>query len=369
MIRPGQLVALIVAGVALAGTGVWLVSRQGRDTTPQMQAPVLQLTQGDLNSVSQVHLFKGDGSHATLKHEGSRWIVAERDYPADTGQVRKLLLDLASLKTEEQKTADPALYAKLGVADPAGATTTSIGVDIDLKGKTQRLIVGKTSGTDAVYVRVAGQPQSLLVTPQLTPDADPRHWLDRSLLDISPDQVTAIDIKVQGTPAYDIKRAAAGGGADFVVSPIPKGRTLADAGAAASQAATLAGLQFDDVRKAGAVAATAQAIFQTRDGLTLTIGGIKDGELRYVTVVAAATTPAAQAQARDLNARLAGWQFELPGYRYDGLFKPLEQLLVPKKTKTSASSGPDSAPNQSPISSHAAPTTLPFGPKAQGDSH
>jgi hypothetical protein len=362
-------VSLIVAGVALAAAGVWLVSRQSSDSTPPVQAPVLQLTPDALNSVTQVHIFKGDGSHVTLKHEGTRWIVAERDYPADTGQVRKLLLDLAALKSEEQKTADPALYSKLGVADPAGASTTSIGVDIDLKGKTQRLIVGKTSGTDAVYVRVAGQAQSLLVTPQLTPDADPRHWLDRSLLDISPDQVTAIDIEVRGTPDYGIKRSAAGAADNFVVRPIPKGRKLADAGAAAAQAGTLAGLQFDDVRKAGTIAAAAQAVFTTREGLTLTIAGIKDGELRYIRVTASATAPAAQAHARDLNARVAGWEFELPGYRYDGLFKPLEQLLVPKPSKAPASSAPGSAPNQSPIGSRAAPTNLPFGPKAQGESH
>jgi hypothetical protein len=366
MIRPAQVLSLIVAGIALAGAGVWLVSRQGAEGTPQPQSQVLQLSPDALNSVTRLHIFKGDGSHATLKHDGNRWILAERDYPADTGQVRKLLLDLASLKAEEQKTADPALYSKLGVADPTAAATTSIGVDIDLQGKTQRLIVGNTSGTQSVYVRVAGQAHSLLASPQLAPDADPRHWLDRSVLDLAPDQVSAIDIKMQGSPDYSIKRSAAGASSDFVVSPIPKGRKLADPSAPASQAAALAALQLDDVRKAGTVAATAQAIFQTRDGLRLTIAGIKDGELRYITVAANATAPVAQDRARDLNARLAGWEFELPGYRYDGLFKPLEQLLVPNKR---ASSGLTASPNQSPVTPRAAPAPLPFGPKAQGDSH
>jgi hypothetical protein len=346
MIRPGQVVALIVAGVALAGAGVWLVSRHDTQGQPQAQTQVLQLTPEQLNSVTRVRIFKGDGSHVTLKRDGTRWIVTERDYPADTGLVRKLLLNLASLKREEQKTADPALYAKLGVEDPVGAQATSTGLDVDLNTQTQRLIVGKTSGTESVYLRVAGEAQSLLGSPQLTPDADPRHWLDHSLLDISPDQVSAIEIKVQGMPDYTIRRAA--GAADFVVNPIPKGRTLADPSAPTAQAGALAGLQLDDVRKAGTVTAAAQAIFQTRDGLTLTVVGIKDGELRYITVAANATAPAAQERARDLNARLAGWQFELPGYRYDGLFKPIEQLLVPKKPAASSSS-PLPAPKQSPV--------------------
>jgi hypothetical protein len=365
MIRPTQVMSLVVAGIALAGAGVWLVSRHGADGTADAQTQVLDLKQAELNSVSRLRIFKGDGSHATLRRDGSRWIVAERDYAADTGQVRKLLLDLASLQVEEQKTAEPALYSKLGVEEPSSVQATSTGLDIDLNGKTQRLIVGKTSGTRSVYVRVVGAKPSMLATPQLAPDADPRHWLDRSLLDLSPDQVTQLDIKVQGTPDYTIKRSAPGAAADFVVAPIPRGRQLADPSAPASQAAALAGLQFDDVRKAGTVPATAQAIFQTRDGLNLTLAGIKDGELRHITVVASATTPAAQARARELNARVAGWEFELPGYRYDGLFRPLEQLLVPNKP---ASSGP-AAPAQSPIAPGAAPTALPFGPKAQGDSH
>ncbi|HEY4341179.1 MAG TPA: DUF4340 domain-containing protein [Steroidobacteraceae bacterium] len=369
MIRPGQVVALIVAGVALAGAGVWLVSRHDTQGQPQVQSQVLQLTPEQLNSVTRVRIFKGDGSHVTLKHDGTRWMVTERDYPADTGLVRKLLLNLASLKREEEKTADPALYIKLGVEDPVGAQATSTGLDVDLSTKTQRLIVGKTSGTESVYLRVAGEAQSLLASPQLTPDADPRHWLDHSLLDISPDQVSAIEIKVQGTPDYSIKRAATGGAADFVVAPIPKGRTLADPSAPAAQAGALAALQLDDVRKAGTATAAAQAVFQTRDGLTLTIAGIKDGELRYITVAASATAPAAQAQARDLNARLAGWQFELPGYRYDGLFKPIEQLLVPKKPASSRSS-PLPAPKQSPVAPSAAPSALPIGPPNHaGDSH
>jgi hypothetical protein len=366
MIRPAQVATLIVAGVALAGAGVWLVSRHGAAGPTDAQAQVLQLTPDELNSVTRLRIFKGDGSHATLKHDGTRWIVTERDYPADTGQVRKLLLDLASLQVEEQKTADPALYAKLGVEEPTGVQASSTGLDIDRNGTTQRLIVGKTSGTRSVYLRVVGARPSVLATPQLAPDSDPRHWLDRSLLDISPDQVAAIDIKVQGTPDYSIKPPAAGAASDFVVTPLPPGRKLADPAAPAAQAGGLAGLQLDDVRKAGTVAATAQAIFQIRDGLTLTIAGIKDGELRYITVVASATAPAAQGRARDLNARLAGWEFELPGYRYDGLFKPLEQLLVPRKA---ASSGPAASPTQSPVTPNAAPTALPFGPKAQGDSH
>ena len=40
-----------------------------------------------------------------------------------------------------------------------------------------------------------------------------------------------------------------------------------------------------------------------------------------------------------LNAKTAGRAFEMAGYRYDAIFRPLEQLLVPK---------PPPAPPQKP---------------------
>jgi hypothetical protein len=357
VIRPAQVLSLVVAGVALAGVGVWLASRHGSDPS-EATGPVLALKQSDLNAVTRIRIFKGDGSQVTLTRDATHWLVAERGYPADTGQVRKLLLDLSALQIEEQKTSDPALYSKLGVEDPHGAQTGSTGVDIALNGKTLGLIVGKTSGTGSVFLRIAGTVQSLLASPQLTPDADPRHWLDRSLLDIAAEQVKEVDVKPASGPEYAVKRAAAA--ADYAVSPIPKGRELADPGAGATQAGALVGLQLDDVRKIGTLGPVAQSTFRTGDGLIITLAGIQDGETRYITATASAAAPAAQQRAQDLNARLSGWQFELPGYRYDTLFRPLEQLLKPLPApKPAASAKP-------PHSPAAAPIALPFGPPAQG---
>jgi hypothetical protein len=362
MIRPAQVLTLIVAGVVLAGAGVWLVSRHATDSSAEPEGQVLPLHPADLNAVTRLQIFKGDGSRTTLVRDATHWTVSQRDYPADSGQVRKLLLDLANLKVEEQKTADPALYPKLGVEEPRGAQAISTGLQIDVNGKSLGLIVGKTSGTSSVYVRVSGQAQSLLANPQLAPDADPRHWLDRTIVDIAPEQVTEIDLEPQDGPAYSIKRSAGGAAPDYTVSPLPKGRELADPSAPASQAGALAGLQLDDVRKAGTHAVVSHARFHTGDGLTLTITGIPEGETRHIALAAAGETPAAQQRAKDLNARLAGWEFELPSYRYEELFKPLEQLLKPK------SSAPAAKAANAPRSPVAAPKTLPFGPQGQSGS-
>ncbi len=358
MMRPGQILGLIVAGAVLVGAGLWLTSRQGgNESAEDAKGPVLALRRQDLNAVTRLNLYKGDGSHTTLSREASRWLVTERGYPADSGQVRKLLLDLSALQVEEQKTADPALYAKLGVEDPKSFQTGSTGLDIDVNGRTLGLIVGHSYGTRSVYLRLRGQGRSVLATPQLAPDADPRHWLDRALLDIAPERITQVAITPQGGPDYTVRRA----GSDFVVTPIPKGRELGDPAAAGSQAGALAGLQLDDVRRTGTQAAVAHATYVTTDGLTLTLSGIQDAEQRYISIAVSGSSPAAQTQARDLNARLAGWQFEVPGYRYDALFRPLEPLLNPKPVAAAAGS---SAPARSPVG---APARLPFGPQTGDD--
>jgi hypothetical protein len=348
--RASQVLSLAVAGLALAGVGLWLVSRREADSTAELSGPVLALKQNDLNAVTRLQIFKGDGSHVTLTRDATRWVVAERNYPADTGQVRKLLLDLSALQIEEQKTSDPALYAKLGVEDPRGAQTLSTGVTIDSNAKTLGLIVGKTSGTGAVYVRVTGSATSLLASPQLTPDADPRHWLDHSILDIAADQVNEVDVKTASGPEYVVKRSGSAGSPDYSVSPLPKGRELADPAAPAAQAGALVGLQLDDVRKPGTQAPVAHATFHTGDGLIIALAGIQEGETRYLTVTVSASAPAAQQRAQDLNARLAGWEFELPGYRYDTLFRPLEQLLKPLPApKAAGSAKPVHSPAASPV--------------------
>jgi len=359
VIRPKQLATLTLAAVVLVGLGAWLVAHHNSDTTTEASGPVLALKQADLNAVTRVRIFKGDGSHTTLTRGASGWVVGERGYAADTGQVRKLLLDLSALQVEEQKTADPALYAKLGVEDPHGAQTASTGVDVDLNGKTLGLIVGKTSGTGSVYVRVAGTAQSLLASPQLTPDSDPRHWLERTILDIAADQVNEVDVKPASGPPYTIKRAGSASSPDYQVSPIPKGRELSDPGAASAQAGALVSLQLDDVRKPSGHAPAAAATFHTGSGLVVTLNGILEGETRYITVAVTSAAPAAQQRAQELTARLAGWEFELPGYRYDSLFRPLEQLLKPLP----APKAPASAKRAAGPSS--APAALPFGPHGQ----
>ena len=323
-----RVVTLLIAAVLVICIAVWLSSRQHAEPVTSAGDTVLKgLDKNAVNNVSEVRLSKGDGTKTTLKKGATGWTVAERDYPADSGKVRKLLLDLSSLHVEEEKTRNPENYPALGVEDTASPKSTGTLVAAVTPSKTLSLIVGKPSGSKSGYVRVADSPLSLLATPALTVDADPKRWLDTKLFDISQDRIKEISVKPADGPGYTATRANKDQ-PDSTVAEVPKGRELASPAAADPIAGSLASVSLDDVQKAGAPApAVSHAIFRTFDGLEIDVAGHKDGNLAWVSFTPRSTAKETEAEAQTLDAKLKGLEFELPSYKYDGMFRPLEDLL------------------------------------------
>jgi hypothetical protein len=158
--------------------------------------------------------------------------------------------------------------------------------------------------------------------------------------------------------------------ANFNVSPLPKGRALSSPAAADGLGAALSTLTLDDVRKAAqpagvaaappagaalaqpGAAALAHATFRTFDGLEVELAGRKDGPHALVTINARSNAPVTAAEAQTLSARLSGWEFEIPDYKYGLIFTPLEDLLA----KPAA---PATKPKDKAAKGHAAAAPLP----------
>ena len=331
---PRRLTALFVAGLAIIVLAVWLSSQRHLERDTVAGQLVLPGMEQALNSITEVRLTKGDDTHTTLKKAAADWVVDERGYPADSGKVRKLLLDLAALNVVEDKTRTPANFPQLGVEDVNSPRATGTRIDVKAGAKTYSLIVGKSSGASSGFVRVSGSMQSLLAAPSLTVDADPKRWLDRTLLDVAQDRVKDFTIEPATGPTYSASRPSKDK-TDFTVAAIPKGRELANPTAADPIAGSLSGLTLDDAQHAPATApdpkALSHATFHTFDGLALDVTGRKDGSRTLISVAASSadksTQSQAQAQAQALLARTQGWEFEIPAYKYDAIFRPLEDLL------------------------------------------
>ncbi|MGH8322858.1 MAG: DUF4340 domain-containing protein, partial [Steroidobacteraceae bacterium] len=214
---------------------------------------------------------------------------------------------------------------------------TGTRVDVVTPTKVYGLIIGKSSSAKSGYVRVPTTQQALLAAPSLSVDADPKRWLDHTLIDIKQERVKEIEEKPSEGPSYTAARANKEQ-TDFTVSNIPKGRELTSPVAADSIAGALGGMTLDDVRKAGTAgdARLAHAIYRTFDGLELDVAGRKDGTHDLITITARSTAKETADEAQKLSTQLPGWEYEIPSYKYDSIFHPMGDLLKPVETPKKA---------------------------------
>jgi hypothetical protein len=358
-----KFLALTATTAVVLAAGVWMSMHRSSEQSDLGGSAVFADLKPALGEVSEVRFAKGDGSRTTLRKSADGWTVVERQYPADGSRVRELVLNLASLKVVEQKTKDPANYARLGVEAPDTPTAASTLVEVVAGKKTWSLIVGKGADGRTVYVRKPAEATSLLATPVISVDPDQKRWIDRLLVDVPGASVHDVTVKTSSGPAYVLTRATPGA-QDLSVSPVPKGRKTTTAMSLGVQTDALAAFHFDDVRAAASpAAATETATYRTFDGQVIEFSGHRDGEKAFVTVAThrdptlaakfpeppattAATTPAvtpaatpastppaapapkpADQTVEKLGARAKGMEFEIPAYKYEAIFRKPEELL------------------------------------------
>jgi hypothetical protein len=338
---PRRVLIMLAAGIVIIAFAIWLSSKRHLERATQSGDLVIPGLEAALNSVTEVRLTKGDETHTTLKKGNNDWTVGERDYPADSGKVRKLLLDLGALNVVEEKTHNPANYPQLGVEDTTSPKATGTRVALVTPTKVYEIIIGKPSSGKSGFVRLPTVQQALLAAPSITIDADPKRWLDNTLFDIKQERVKEIEEKPAEGPSYSASRQQKDQ-TDFTVSNIPKGRELSSPVAADSMAGALGGLMLDDVRKAGGAgdAKLSHAIFRTFDGLEVDVAGHKDGTHDLISFTAHSTAKETTEEAQKLTAQTQGWEYEVPSYKYDAIFTTLDSLLKPVEEKKPADKKP-----------------------------
>jgi hypothetical protein len=354
-----QLTSLGIAALAIIIGAVWigLARRPSTDSS----AALFPALKGQLGKVQALQIYAaGNQLTAEINRSQTGWSLKQRNnYAADSAKINALLLSLEGAKVREEKTSNPENYATLGVQDlvTPGATGTRVelvGIDPPVK-----LIVGKSDSTSrASYVRRAGEPNSWLVSEQFNVTTDAASWLQRDLMNIGADRIQEAVIQIAGSPRYSAIKAQRAD-ANFDVTPLPRKRELNSAGAANAIAQALVSLQLDDVRPRAELEATkgaAQTTFHTFDGLVLDVSGYSIDDKQWITVNArfdetlakrfylpsttASKDPAAtadtslesaaakvRAEADALNKQLGEWAYAVAPYKYDALFKPVEQLL------------------------------------------
>lgn len=359
----------IVAVIAVAA-GLWLA---GRQTSPPSTASAALYPdlKSELASITALRIVKAGGTPALeVKHGDNGWTVIERhNYPADEAKLRKLIASLTEAKVLEEKTSNPESYKALGVEDVSDAAAGGVQIELDGPKQPIKLIVGKPAqGAQAHYVRRAGEPKSWLINKSIDTSSSADQWLRKDVLDVAADRVQSAEVTVDKSKPYSaVKKTRAD--ADFTVEGLPKGKALNSPSAADNFATALAGLTLSDVKAASEVTdpPSARATIKTFDGLVTEVTGWNKDDKHYVALktsydatladkfkVATADTEKKDAPANSegappadkpadaaakpatrnvaeestkANAQLNGWVYEIPAYKYEAIFKPLDELI------------------------------------------
>ena len=369
-----KLSILAIVAILAVVVGVWLAGRQ--TSTPSADnATLYPELKKELDSVTAVRIVKAGGTNAVeLKRGESGWTVSERsNYPADEAKLRKLVTNLAEAKLLEEKTSTAENYPTLAVEDISKDGAGGVQVEIDGPKQPLKLIVGKQAqGGQSQYVRRAGEPKSWLINKDIDTSASPDQWLRKNVIDVSADRIQSTEVTIAGAKPYSaVKKTRAD--ADFAIEGLPKGKELSAPSAADGFATSLAGFTLTDVQSASALTdkPSATAVIKTFDGLVAEVTGWKKDDKHFVALktsfdaaqaerfkVATAEAekkdappaaddakkaegappapspepakpaqPNVEEEATKANAQVTGWVYEIPAYKYDAIFKPVDELI------------------------------------------
>lgn len=368
-----RLIILAALAIVVIAGALFLTRQPSPSQAGDSTALLYPKLEAELAAVTALSIYKpGDERAVELLRKDGNWTITEQSgYAADTAKVHRLLRAIAKAKPVEEKTSNPASYAAIGVEDLGNPAATGSRVQLSGTATPVNLIVGKSgAGAQSAYVRRAGEPASWLINESIDAATSPDAWLRKEIINVAADRVQSATVTGTGKPYTAGKKSRAD--ADFAVDGLSKGKDLSSPTAANGVASALTSLTLTDVRAAKEFAAdkpVAHATFKTFDGLVADIDGwVKDGK-HYVAIkpaydealakqfhveaqaeakpetakpetkadaaegppppaAAPATTAVdAKAEAQTADSKLSGWVYEIPDYKYEAIFKPLDELL------------------------------------------
>ena len=324
---------LLLVAALVAISGAFYLSSQRNLQRDTRGAPLFPTLAPELDTVTEVSIFKGSATPAVTLHKtGEHWSVVQRaDYPADLPKLRRLLVTLGDARVVEEKTSDPANYPIIGVEDPTKPGAGGAEISVTARDGKHAIIVGKPVG-EGTFARREGESKSYSVEPAISVEAEPHSWIETQLIDIPSSSIQNVELKPATGPGYILHRIKPKED-DFALDKIPPGRKALDGKALAPSVSTLSGLTAEDVAAAKDIDFTqsVQAVFTLEDANVITLTGTMAGDKRWIEAQSSKDTA--------LTQKAQGRAFQIASYRYDAIFRPLDQLLVPKETKPPAKAG------------------------------
>lgn len=288
--RGAALVALVVLGLAACSRA------------PAPPAPLVPGLAKALPGLAEVRLEQGDTT-LVFERQGEAWRIRDAAWRADRRWLQPLLLGLANARCDAPRTADPARFARIGVAWPAAAEVSTDGafarptgrLRFSVDGREVAVIVGFPQARGGTFVRVEGAAHSCLSAATLRLPARTSEWFDPQLWQVPIEQVATVVVEDPGQPALRLVRGDGG----FR----PEGALIALTPDADALASALAAPRQLDLRAAGDAEPERVLRLAGEGGVAYALALWRDGEATWARVLEAP---------EDASVWYRGREFRLP---------------------------------------------------------
>ncbi len=308
----------VVAAISVAATA-WVL----RTSTPTVASdrrgetviPSLLTKANDITGLS----IRDSAGTLAIERRGNRFVVADSGYPVKTDTVSDVVASSAELAFEEARTADPARYGDLGLADPGAKDAKDAGKEITFRtagGELADFVVGNRDATaggpgGGVFIRVKGEPQTFLARGNVRVPAVRSDWFVSFDLDVKRSEVKKVELTGGGRDGVTASATADKPGT-LVLADVPEKRT-ADEFKVSRLSTLVESFTFQDVRKATKPADDARHMtVDAGNGLRLVITTVGDAADGWVQIAAEASDDAAKDKAKLIMSKVEGYDFRLP---------------------------------------------------------
>jgi len=330
----------VLAAISIAATAWALRSGAPAVASDRRGERVVPTLAEKANDITGISVREGADTLA-IERRDNRFVAADTGYPIKTDAVREVVASSAELAFEESRTADPARYSDLGLADPGAKDAKGAGKEITFRtagGELADLVVGNSDPTvggaaGGTFIRLKNQPQTFLARGTVRlPSGGRSGWFVPFDLDVKRSEVKKVELAGGGRDGVTATASADKPGV-LELADVPEKRTAEDF--KVSRLAMLAeSFTFQDERKATKAADDARRmIVDAGGGLRLTItslGNMSDG---WVQVAAEATEEAAKDKAKMITSKVEGYDFRLPSNLAEVLGWTVTDLTNEQKDK------------------------------------
>lgn len=334
----------VCAVVSVAAATYGVSQRVGFETTEFEGQRVFPDLVDQASGVTEMVVTQS-GQVKTFQLRDGQWTLAESDnYPVHNNAVTKVMFGLSNMQYLDAKTASPERHRALQLEDPETKEDNSQLVALKAEGGDilAELLVGRANyflpetTTGGMYVRKPGDNQTWLVRGLVDIGAEPRDWLQRTIVDIPVENVIRAEARHPDGEIQIVRpNADVTGGFEF--ENLPEGTKLKSAFAPRNIAALLNSFVLNNVRKAENVELNPDdayvGVFETKDDKRIELRMWQQDGTQYLIVDAAYAGSDAQSdaakQVADITQRTDGWVYIVPEYQFEQLSKKFDVVTEP----------------------------------------